>query len=383
MTRPFAFSLQRQDRETGARRGQVQTAHGSFPTPVFMPVATHGLFRAVRIQDVDATGARIVLANAYHLLVRPGLDRIRELGRLHRFMGWGHAILTDSGGFQITSLADRREITEDGIRFRSHVDGGLLFLDPERVMDLQRELGVDIAMVLDECTPHPYTPAEITAGLTRTLRWAERAVRRGVGSDQALFAITQGGTDSALRHRAACELAAMPFDGFAIGGLGIGEGREALWNTVAEHVPELPEARPRYLMGVGPPQDIVEAVAAGVDMFDCVIPTRNGRNGGVFTWDGPLNMKNAAHATDPRPIEAGCPCPACAHHHRGFLHHALRTGDSLSGSLLSLHNIHFFQRLMASIRDAIDQGTFGELRAHIHRAYPARPPGPRPGHPDR
>jgi len=372
------FRVINKDRTSQARLGVVETAHGAIPTPVFMPVATHGFMRAISIDAVGESGARILLSNTYHLLVRPGPDRIAALGGLHRFMGWERAILTDSGGFQITSLAERRKVSDDGIEFRSHVDGSRLHLDPERVMDLQVDLGVDIAMVLDECTPFPYTPATLARGLSRTLRWAERAIRRGVGPDRALFAITQGGTDPALRTRAARELTAMPFDGYAIGGLGIGEGREALWQTVARHAPELPEEKPRYLMGVGPPQDIVEAVAAGVDMFDCVIPTRNGRNGGVFTSAGTLNMKNARHAADPAPLDATCRCPVCTRHHRGFLHHVFRSGDHLAGSLLTLHNMHYFQRLMQEVREAIEAGTFETLRRRIHAAYPLKSPGIRP-----
>lgn len=378
MSRATRFRLVKKDGASEARLGVIETAHGAFPTPVFMPVATHGFMRAISIDAVGASGARILLSNTYHLLVRPGIERIVALGGLHRFMGWDRAILTDSGGFQITSLADRRNVSDDGIEFKSHVDGSRLHLDPERVMELQAGLGVDIAMVLDECTPFPYTQDTLARGLSRTLRWAERAIRKGVGPDQALFAITQGGTDPVLRTQAARELTAMPFDGYAIGGLGIGEGRPALWETVARHAPELPVEKPRYLMGVGPPQDIVEAVAAGVDMFDCVIPTRNGRNGGVFTSTGTLNMKNARHATDPAPLDSACRCPVCARHHRGFLHHVFRSGDHLAGSLLTLHNMYYFQRFMQEMRDAIEAGAFDAFRRRVHAAYPLRSTGARP-----
>ncbi|MBN2491756.1 MAG: tRNA guanosine(34) transglycosylase Tgt [Planctomycetes bacterium] len=366
------------DAGTQARLGRITTTRGEIPTPAFLPVATHGFVRALPIAALAATGAQIVLANAYHLRVRPGAEAIAALGGLHRFMGWEGAILTDSGGFQVTSLAGHRQVTDDGIAFRSHVDGALLFLDPESALDFQVQLGVDIAMVLDECTPHPYTPGQSRAGLDRTLRWAERAVRRGVGPGQALFAITQGGTDPALRREAAHTLSALPFDGYAIGGLGIGEGREALRRTVAAHAPDLPEDRPRYLMGVGPPADIVEAVAAGVDMFDCVIPTRNARNAAAFTWQGLLNLRNARHARDPAPLGPDCRCGTCARHPRGYLHHLVRTADSLAGSLLTAHNLHFYQQLMETIRQAIPAGTLGALRHRLCAAYPDRAPGPRP-----
>lgn len=378
MNGAFGFSLRGRDPNSAARLGEVRTAHATFPTPVFMPVATHGFMRALRIEEVAACGARIILANAYHLLVRPGAERLAALGGLRRFMGWDGAILTDSGGFQITSLPGLRKVTEDGIHFRSHVDGRELYLDPESVMDWQARLGVDIAMVLDECTPHPYTPEQLEAGVARTLRWAARAVEHGVGEGRALFAITQGGADLELRARCTRELAAMPFDGYAIGGLGVGEGRETMWQVVAAHAPALPADKPRYLMGVGPPLDIVEAVAAGVDMFDCVIPTRNARNGGVFTSDGPLTIRNAVHATDPAPLDPRCACPVCAKFSRGYLHHVFRSKDYLGGSLLSLHNMHYFQRLMEEIRESIAAGTFEALRRRIHAAYPRTEPGPRP-----
>lgn len=378
LKKSFSFRLLGKDPDSSARLGEVNTGHGVIPTPVFMPVATHGFMRALRIEEVEASGAPIVLANIYHLLVRPGPDRIQALGGLHRFMGWSRSLLTDSGGFQITSLPDKRTVTDDGIRFKSHVDGSLLVLDPEKAMDLQAGLGVDIAMVLDECTPHPYTRTQLEAGLSRTLGWAERALKRGLEPGQALFAITQGGTESDLRTRAARELGSMPFQGYAIGGLGIGEGREALHRMVANHTPELPEDRPRYLMGVGPPQDILEAVCAGVDMFDCVIPTRHGRNGGVFTSQGPLNIRNARHRSDPSPLDRACPCPVCVRHSRGYLSHVFKSGDSLGGTLLTLHNMFFFQRLMEDVRRSIRDGTLQRFRDRIHAAYPARESGKRP-----
>ena len=374
----FTFRILGRDTDTQARLGELTTSHGTLPTPVFMPVATHGFMRALRIEEVEASGAAILLANTYHLLIRPGPDRISALGGLHKFMGWNHAILTDSGGFQITSLPEHSKITEEGIHFKSHIDGSACFLGPEEAMDLQAGFGVDIAMVLDECTPHPYTPRQLSAGLNLTLRWAERSIKRGLAPGQALFAITQGGNDPALRSRAAKELGAMPFEGYAIGGLGIGEGREAMHRMVADHTPELPEDKPRYLMGVGPPQDIIEAVAAGVDMFDCVIPTRHGRNGGVFTTAGPLNIKNASHASDPAPLDPACPCPVCGRLSRGYLNHVFRSGDYLGGALLTLHNMVYFQRLMESIRKAIQEGSLHEVRNRIHAAYPPKESGKRP-----
>lgn len=354
------------------------TAHAAIPTPVFMPVATHGFMRAVPIESVIDTGAPVILGNTYHLHVRPGIDRVEALGGLHAFMAWPRAILTDSGGFQITSLADHRRVTDDGIVFKSHVDGSEHVFTPESVVEAQARMGVDIAMLLDECTPHPYTPGESLAGLERTLRWAERAAAVPGRDGQLRFCITQGGVDPALRSRAARELNAMPFDGNAIGGLGIGEGRERMYETLRTHVPELREDRPRYLMGVGPPGDLVEAVAAGVDMFDCVIPSRHGRNGVVYTDAGVLHVKVARLATSREPIDRSCPCPACRRHSLGYLNHLFKTRDSLMGTLLTLHNLHYFQRLMQRIRDAIDDGTFDALRARVLDAYPPKKPGIRP-----
>lgn len=374
----FSFEVTARDPSTAARRGTLVTSRGTAETPVFMPVATHGFMRAVPIEAVERTGAPIVLANTYHLFIRPGPERVAHHGGLHDFMAWPRSILTDSGGFQITSLADYRRVTDDGIWFKSHTDGREHFFDPERVMGLQADFGVDIAMVLDECTPHPYTPRELEIGLDRTIRWAERAARCPRPETQARFCITQGGTERTLRRRAARELGALPFEGIAIGGLGIGEGREEMYATLTEHVEDLDADRPRYLMGVGPPRDLVEAVAAGVDMFDCVIPTRHGRNGTVYSMDGALNIKNARFATDLGPLDEGCDCPACTRHSRSFLNHLFKTGDALSGTLLGLHNLHFFQRFMAQLRASLDNGTFADFRTRIAEAYPIKPPGKRP-----
>ena len=360
--RPLKFELLARDSLTHARRGRVTTRHGVFDTPAFMPVGTQGTIKGVLPDHVAATGAQIVLANTYHLMLRPGEKVVAELGDLHRFMGWPGPILTDSGGFQVFSLAELNRITDDGVVFKSHVDGSIVHLNPQRSMEVQNALGADIIMAFDEC-PAATAPQEyhITA-VERTVRWAEECVRHHRRpDDQSLLGIVQGGVDLALRRECARRLIAMDFPGYAIGGLAVGESFEAMKQVLAEVTPLLPEDRPRYLMGVGYPRDIVAAVQSGVDMFDCVLPTRNGRNGYAFTASGPLRLRNSQYQRDGRPIEDGCDCYACRTFSRGALRHFFFAGEMLGPVLVSVHNIRFYQRFMADLRRAIGEGSFQQF----------------------
>jgi queuine tRNA-ribosyltransferase len=344
-------------RDGAARRGRLQTAHGPVDTPVFMPVGTAATVKAMTPEDVAATGARIILGNTYHLMLRPGAERIAALGGLHRFMNWPHAILTDSGGFQVMSLASLRKITEEGVTFRSHLDGSAHLLSPESSVQIQRLLGADITMAFDECTPFPAHREAVEASMELSMRWAERSRAAFVERPgHGIFGIVQGGVHPDLRQRSAARLVEIGFDGYAIGGLAIGEGQETTFAVLDATVPALPEDRPRYLMGVGKPGDIVGAVKRGVDMFDCVLPTRSGRTAQAFTREGPLNLRNARHADDPAPLDPDCRCPACAGFSRAYLHHLTKAGEILASMLLTAHNLTYYADLMAALRAAIEEG---------------------------
>ena len=349
-----AFALDIAATDAAARLGSLATAHGPIRTPAFMPVGTAATVKGLLPDQVRAAGADIVLSNTYHLMLRPGSERVARQGGLHRFMGWPGPILTDSGGYQVFSLSDLRKITETGVRFRSHVDGSYHDLTPESAMAIQHDLDATITMVLDECTEHPATHERAQASMERSMRWAQRckdAFRPREG--YALFGIAQGGTHADLRRASAEALVAIGFDGYAVGGLAVGEGQEAMFATLDATVPFLPADRPRYLMGVGRPDDIVGAVARGIDMFDCVLPTRSGRTGQGFTRRGTVNIRNARHQDDPRPLDADCTCHACTGFSRAYLHHLFRCGEMLGPMLLTAHNITFYQDLMAGLRGAI------------------------------
>jgi len=353
----FAFTIAAED--GAARTGRIAMQRGEIGTPAFMPVGTAATVKAMRPEDVRATGADILLANTYHLMLRPGAERVARMGGLHGFMNWPRPILTDSGGFQVMSLAKLRRLEEDGVTFRSHLDGSEHRLTPERAMKIQRLLGSDIAMVLDECTPYPATQAEAEASMALSMRWAARSRAAFDAGDEhaaraACFGIVQGGIYPGLRARSAGQLAAIGFDGYAIGGLAVGEGQTAMFETLEAAVPHLPADAPRYLMGVGKPEDIVGAVLRGVDMFDCVLPTRSGRTGQAFTWRGPVNLKNSRHAEDARPLDADVESPA-RDYSRAYLHHLVRSGEMLGAMLLTWHNLAFYQALMGEIRRAITE----------------------------
>lgn len=360
------FSFEVQARTGAARTGVIRTPRGSIATPAFMPVGTAAAVKAMLPASVRATGADIVLANTYHLMLRPGAERIARLGGLHRFMGWERPILTDSGGYQVMSLAKLRMISEDGVTFQSHIDGAEQFLSPERAMEIQRLLGSDIQMVLDECPAWPANEWDIETSLMLTLRWAKRSKAAfGEQDGRACFGIVQGGTFPHLRKRSAQELIAIGFDGYAVGGLAVGEPQGAMFDILAATVPYLPEERPRYLMGVGKPADIVGAVVRGIDMFDCVLPTRSGRNGQAFTREGAFNLRNARFAEDGAPLEVDCPCPACRQFSRAYLHHVVKANEIIASMLLTWHNLVHYQRLMSDLRRAIADGTLEEFVARI------------------
>jgi len=345
-----------------ARVGRLQTAHGAIETPAFMPVGTAATVKAMSPEAVAATGARIVLGNTYHLMLRPGAERVASLGGLHKFMNWPHAILTDSGGFQVMSLAALRTISEEGVAFRSHLDGSKHLLTPERSVDIQRLLGSDITMAFDECTPFPSPREAVEASMELSMRWAERSRRAFVErSGRGIVGIVQGGVHPDLRARSAARLVEIGFDGYAIGGLAIGEGQATTFAMVEATVPGLPEDRPRYLMGVGKPDDLVGAVKRGIDMFDCVLPTRSGRTGQAFTRDGALNLKNARHADDPGPLDALCRCSACTGFSRAYLHHLVKSGEILASMLLTTHNLTYYADLTADLRTAIREGRVAEF----------------------
>jgi queuine tRNA-ribosyltransferase len=345
-----------------ARLGRVVTPHATFETPMFMPVGTQATVKGITPEQLRAVGAEIILGNTYHLALRPGEERIAELGGLHKFMGWDGAILTDSGGYQVFSLADIRKINDEAAVFRSHIDGRLLELSPERAVRIQENLGSDIAMCLDECPAGGADPEVMRSAVRRTILWAERCRAAHRRADQALFAIVQGGTDVGLRAECAEALVRLDFPGYALGGFSVGETEQQMTAALAPSADVLPAGKPRYLMGVGRPVDLLNAIAAGVDLFDCVLPTRNGRNASAFTADGPLRLRNAKHQRDPGPIESGCDCYTCRRFSRAYLHHLFAADEMLGPTLLTLHNLAYYMRLMREARAAIREGRFEDFR---------------------
>ncbi|MGD9811716.1 MAG: tRNA guanosine(34) transglycosylase Tgt [Sphingobium sp.] len=375
MNRPrFSFSIAATDGK--ARTGIVAMRRGDIHTPAFMPVGTAATVKAMRPAEVRAAGADIILGNTYHLMLRPGAERIARLGGLHHFMGWERPILTDSGGYQVMSLSALTKISEEGVAFSSHIDGSRHMLSPERSMEIQRLLGSDIVMAFDECTPNGATRDEAMVSMERSMRWARRSRDAfDTGGDHAgsaaLFGIQQGALDPELRAISAQKLIDIGFDGYAVGGLAVGEGQEAMFECL-DHAPDrLPADKPRYLMGVGKPDDIVGAVERGIDMFDCVLPTRSGRNGQAFTHDGPLNIRNAKHAEDDRPLDPHCACPVCGQWSRAYLHHLVKAKEMLGAMLMTQHNINFYQMLMKDIRDAISAHRFAPFAADFRSRYRA------------
>jgi len=356
----FRFTLHTTDPTTAARRGTFLTPHGPVETPAFMPVGTQAAIKALTIDQVRSTGAQMILGNTYHLALRPGEQLIRDLGGLHRFMGWDGPILTDSGGFQLYSLAQNTKVTEQQATFRSHIDGSLLELSPERAIAIQESLGSDVAMVLDHVIALPASSEAIRDATDRTVRWAARCKAAATRSDQAQFAIVQGGLDPELRVWCARQLAELDFPGYAVGGLSVGETPGQMYQILDVVCPAMPADKPRYLMGVGTPQDLLNAVRRGIDLFDCVMPTRNGRNALAFTDEGPLRLRNQVHQRDERPLETGCPCLACRHS-RAYLRHLFLADEMLGPILLTHHNLTYYQRLMAGARAAIEQGRFAEF----------------------
>ena len=367
----FRFELLATD--GAARTGVIHTPRGDIRTPAFMPVGTAATVKAMLPQSVRETGADILLSNTYHLMLRPGAERIARLGGLHKFMDWQRPILTDSGGFQVMSLSALRKISEEGVKFQSHIDGHQEFLSPERAMEIQRLLGSDIQMVFDECPALPATHETIEKSMSLSMRWAKRSkIAFGEQPGQACFGIVQGGTFADLRVRSAEALKQIGFDGYAVGGLAVGEPQVAMFETLDATIAHLPTNRPRYLMGVGKPSDIVGAVLRGVDMFDCVLPTRSGRNGQAFTRDGALNLKNARFADDPAPLDPNCACPACHRFSRAYLHHAVKSGEIIAAMLLTWHNLAFYQKFMEEMRAAIAQNRLDtwakQFRASVQEA---------------
>ncbi|PHS79164.1 MAG: tRNA guanosine(34) transglycosylase Tgt [Rhodospirillaceae bacterium] len=363
----FSFDLKASDGT--ARRGEVHTAHGAIQTPAFMPVGTAATVKAMLPGSVKATGAEIILGNTYHLMLRPTAERIERLGGLHKFMNWPGPILTDSGGFQVMSLNDLRKLNENGVIFRSHIDGSKHELTPERSIEIQHMLDADITMCFDECPPFPCEKSEVKRATELSMRWAKRSKdafvkRPGYG----LFGICQGGVHDDLREQSAKALVEIGFDGYAIGGLAVGEGRQRMFDALELTTPHLPTDKPRYLMGVGKPEDIVGAVARGVDMFDCVLPTRSGRTAQAWTHNGAVNMRNARHADDHRPIEEGCACPACSDHSRAYIRHLIQAKEILGSMLLTWHNLHYYQVLMSEIREAISEGRFADFQREFAEA---------------
>jgi len=365
MSEKFSFSLHATDGK--ARTGVIDTPRGEIRTPAFMPVGTAATVKAMMPESVRATGADILLGNTYHLMLRPTAERIDRLGGLHKFMNWDRPILTDSGGFQVMSLAELRKLTEKGVTFKSHIDGSKHSLTPERSMEIQKLLGSDIVMCFDECPALPADRDRIAESMRLSMRWAQRS-RDAFGDrpGHALFGIQQGGLEQDFREESAEALKEIGFDGYAVGGLAVGEGQEKMFGCL-DYAPDmLPVDKPRYLMGVGKPSDIVGAVKRGIDMMDCVLPSRSGRTGQVFTRRGVVNIKNARHADDPRPLDESCTCPACANYSRAYLHHVFRSNEMISGMLLTWHNLHYFQQIMQEMRDAIAEGSFEAWEKQFH-----------------
>ncbi len=369
MTKMFGFKINSRDQK--AREGVVTTARGDIRTPAFMPVGTAATVKAMMPESVAATGADVLLGNTYHLMLRPGAERMERLGGLHKFMNWSGPILTDSGGFQVMSLAGLRKLSEEGVKFKSHIDGSEHFLSPETSMEIQRQLGSDIVMCFDECPALPADEKRVSESMQMSMRWAARSKDAfGDRPANALFGIQQGGVTKHLRAESAELLKAIDFDGYAIGGLAVGEGQAAMFDVLDYAPGQLPDDKPRYLMGVGKPDDIVGAVQRGVDMFDCVLPSRSGRNGQALTRMGAVNIKNARHADDPRPLDPDCSCPACANYSRAYLHHVFKANEIISSMLMTWHNLHYYQELMSGLRGAIAVGGLDSfvLAFHAKRA---------------
>lgn len=369
----FSFTLENTDQETAARAGTWTTPHGTIQTPAFMPVGTLGTVKGLLPEQLKAVGVQKVLANTYHLALRPGSEIVRDLGGLHRFMDWDGPILTDSGGFQVFSLSSMRKMTDEKVVFRSHIDGSLLELSPERAVKIQEDLGADCIMCLDECPPADDEISKIKAAVDRTTLWAKRCRDAQQRTDQALFGIVQGGISEEMRTRSAENLVPIDFPGYAIGGLSVGEAPPDMYRTLDFTVPQLPENKPRYLMGVGRPEDIVEAVCRGVDLFDCVMPTRNGRNAMAFTSGGPVRLRNAVHRKDEGPLDPECDCTACTRYSRAYLRHLFAAKEMLGGILVSLHNIAFYQRLVRELRNAVKNGTVAQFRANQLARWQSQP----------
>lgn len=372
MSQRFSFAVKAQD--GNARAGEIKTPRGTIRTPAFMPVGTSATVKAMFTKDVVAAGADIILANTYHLMLRPGAERVAKLGGLHRFMHWDKPILTDSGGYQVMSLAKLRKISEEGVTFRSHLDGTAILLTPERAVEVQCLLGADIQMAFDECTAFPASHDEAKASLDLSMRWAQRskAAFETMGAEgQSLFGIVQGGVYPDLREEAARTLTDIGFPGYALGGLAVGEGQDLMFATLEATTPFLPQDCPRYLMGVGTPLDLIGAITRGIDMFDCVMPTRSGRHGQAFTWSGRINLRNAQYAEDLTPLDPESTCPA-ATYSRAYLHHLVKSGEMLAAMLITYANVHFYQDLMARTRAAIAEGRFQDFADDVRRRYRAR-----------
>ena len=372
MTTRFTFDIHARDGK--ARTGAIHMARGTIRTPAFMPVGTAATVKAMKVDDVKASGADIILGNTYHLMLRPGAERVARLGGLHQFMQWDKPILTDSGGYQVMSLSSLRKMTEEGVTFKSHIDGSAHMISPERSMEIQRLLGSDIVMAFDECTPNKADHAQAAKSMELSMRWAKRS-RDGFDSGEehagraALFGIQQGSLFKDLRAISSEKLTEIGFDGYAVGGLAVGEGQAAMFECL-DYAPDmLPDDKPRYLMGVGKPDDLVGAVERGIDMFDCVLPTRSGRNGQAFTWDGPVNIRNAKHAEDSGPLDADCSCPVCGTYSRAYLHHLVKAQEILGAMLMTEHNICFYQQLMAGMRSAIAEGRFADFAKGFRGKY--------------
>jgi queuine tRNA-ribosyltransferase len=356
------FEILSTDCHSAARRGLLTTTSGKVETPVFMPVGSAGAVKGITPQQLKEAGTDMILANTYHLLLRPGIETVEKVGGLHKLMSWNGPILTDSGGYQIFSLSPLAKVDNDGVEFASHIDGAKIYLNTEIAIEIQNRLGADIIMCLDQCTPFPCSDPQLKKAVERTINWAKRAKGAHNNPDQLLFGIVQGGIDLSLREHCACELVKLDFDGYAIGGLGVGEGHKDMIRTAVHTIMALPVNKPRYLMGVGTPADIIAAVKAGVDMFDCVLPTRNGRNASAFTQvgNGPIRLRNSAYINDPSPIESGCDCYCCRNFSRAALRHFFNVGEMLGPILVSLHNLRFYQRLMADIRQALKENKFSK-----------------------
>jgi queuine tRNA-ribosyltransferase len=360
-TAGFGFEVLATDADTGGRRGRLTTPHGTVETPVFIPCGTQATVKTLSPRDLEEEGVELVLCNTYHLSLRPGAETIAALGGLHRFMAWPHPLLTDSGGYQVFSMAELRRISEEGVTFRSHLDGSSHALSPERAIAIQEALGADIIMAFDDCTSYPATADQARASLELTLRWAERCLKARTRSDQALFGIVQGSVYPELREEAAARLTGLPFDGYAIGGLSVGESKGQMRAVLRVTAPRLPAESPRYLMGIGTPEDLLLGIAAGVDMFDCVMPTRHGRTGSLFTRQGRLSIKAAEYARDERPVDPECGCYTCRSFSRAYLRHLFVADETLGLRLNTLHNLHFYVTLMAEARGALAEGTFAKF----------------------